>query len=211
VLLIGVPDWFPWVKVLSIALGIIMLSIFRTTKLGDTKLCRVTVYVFLVVNILEAVSRDAAIGDIANYLNALAGLLLIVSLGKLNTIYINAKDEYKDLHWGDMTLQWIIGYTLWNWVFVYLSFGFESSIQHVAVLGSALVIAFMNRERWLQARVFTLGTYFIVIHSAPHLSNYGLITREYSRNFGLLMASFSFVFMVVYASRVILAYRGRGY
>ena len=198
ILLTGFLDWFPWVKVLSVALGIIVFSIFRNTKLGNTKLCQWTVYLLLVVNIIEAIIRDMVGGNIANYLNAIAGVLLIATLDKINTIHIDTEERYKDLSWKSMTMPWIIGYTLWNWVFVYLNFGFQSSIQHIAVLGSALIIAFINKARWLQARVFTLGTYFIIFHSAPHL-NYRLLTDTPNEQFGFFMAMIAFWFMAVYA------------
>ncbi len=194
-LLVNYPDWFPWVKVASIALGIFVLSVFRSTRLGNSRLCQLTIYLFLVINILEAVIRDFLAGGVGNYFNAIAGLLLLLTLNQIRTIYIDKKKGYNDLHWGSMTLLWIIGYTIWNWVFVYLNYGLQSSVQHIAVLGSALLIGFINTEKWLQARVFTLGTYFIIIHSAPHL-NYQLFSSDIDKNFGLLVATVSITFMV---------------
>lgn len=196
ILLIGVDDWFGWVKVLSIATGIIWLSLLRTTKLGQTKLCQWSVYLFLVVNIFEAVLKDMEAGNIANYLNATAGILLVVTLARINTIHIATKSDHKNLQWGGMTLAWIIGYTLWNWVFVYLNLG-ESAFLHIAVLGSALLVGFTNKKRWLQARVFTLGTYFIIFHSFPHLTP-SPFSSGYNQQAGLLMALIAFGFMLVY-------------
>ena len=197
ILLIGVEDWFAWLKVLSVAIGIIVLSVLRTTNLGNTKWCQWIVYVFLVVNILEAITKDVISGSIANYLNAIAGFLLVATLSKIQTIHIDKK--FKDLHWGSMTLSWIIGYTLWNWVFVYLNYGFQSSILHIAVLESALVVAFVDKERWLQARVFTLGTYFMMMHAVPHL-DYRVFTGEYNESFGLMMAMLTFGLMLAYTA-----------
>ncbi|MEK7183724.1 MAG: DUF5692 family protein [Patescibacteria group bacterium] len=199
VLLIGVEDWFGWVKVLSIASGIIVLSLLRTTKLGsNAKLIQWTTYGFLAVNILEATMRDAVVGNIANYLNAVAGFLLIATLEKLRTVHIDKKAGHRDLYWSGMTLPWIIGYTIWNWVFVYLNFGFQSSVAHIAVLGSALLVVFRNKDRWLQARAFTLGMFFILFHSFPHL-NPGLLINRSSTQFGLFVSLISFGFMLVYA------------
>ncbi len=204
ILLIGVADWFAWLKVFSIASGIIVLSLFRVTRLGDTKLLQWTVFVFLVVNILEAVMKDVATGGIANYFNALAGILLIVTLNKINTIHIDTRGGYRDLHWSSMTLAWIIGYTIWNWVFVYFNFGFQSSLAHIAVLASALIVGFIDKERWLQARVFTLGTYFVMLgtyssifNSFPH-SDLGLLTSGYNEQFGLVMSLIALGFMLAY-------------
>lgn len=198
ILLVGAVDWFPWAKVLSIASGIIVLSLLRTTKLGSrTKLVAWTTYAFLAVNILEATVRDAVVGNMANYLNAMAGFLLIVTLEKLYTVHISKKDDYRDLLWSGMTLPWIVGYTLWNWTFVYLNFGFQSSLMHIAVLGSAFLVVFRNKDRWLQARAFTLGMYFILFHSLPHLVTNLTINRS-TDELGLSISLLSFGFMVWY-------------
>ena len=195
-LLIGVDNWFGWVKVLSIATGIIWLSLLRTTKLGETKLCQWSVYFFLVVNIFEAVLKDMQTGNIASYFNVASGLLLIATLAKINTIHICKQGQHKDLHWGGMTLSWIIGYTLWNWVFVYLNLG-ERAIPHLAVLGSALLIGFIDKQRWLQARAFTLGTYFIIFNSFPHLTP-SPFSGGYDNQAGLAMSLLTVGFMTVY-------------
>ena len=135
-------------------------------------------------------------GNAANYFNAAAGLLLIVTLAKIHTIHIHTGDRFRDLEWKGMTLSWIIGYTLWNWVFVYLNLG-ESSILHIAVLGSALIVGIMHKERWLEARAITLGTYFIIFHSFPHLNPLPDVTG-YNNPAGLLMSLIALGFMVVY-------------
>ena len=197
ILLFGVEDWFAWIKVFSIASGIILLSLFRTTRLGTKTLVRWSTYAFLVVNILEAVLKDITTGTGANYLNALAGILLIVTLNKIRTVHIDTSSKHKDLLWGSMTLPWIVGYTIWNWVFVYLNFGFQSSMMHIAVLASALVVVCVDKERWLQARVFTLGTFFIFFHSFPHLSS-RLLAAGQNERFGLFVSMISSGFMILY-------------
>lgn len=196
-LLVGVEDWFPWVKVFSITLGILVVSLFRTTKLGSVRFWQWLIYIFLAINILEAVVRDVVGGSTANYFNAFAGILLVLTLDKINTIQV--KGKYKDLHWGSMTLPWILGYTLWNWTFVYLNYGFQGSIQHLGVLGAALVVGLFNKERWLQTRAFTLGMYFVLFHTVPHYSTYPLLTYGPSEKFGFLMSVLAAGFMAVLA------------
>lgn len=198
-LLVGAADWFPWAKVLSIASGIVVLSLLRTTRLGsNAKLVAWTTYAFLAVNILEATVRDAVVGNIANYLNAAAGFLLIATLEKLRTVHVDKKGKSRDLLWSGMTLPWIVGYTLWNWTFVYLNFGFQSSVMHIAVLGAAFIVVFRNKDRWLQARAFTLGMYFILFHSLPHLVSSFTINRS-TDQLALLVSLIPFGFMVGYA------------
>lgn len=199
VLLVGVEDWFAWMKVFSIASGIIVLSLLRTTKLRNSaKLVQWITYAFLAVNILEATVRDAVVGNAANYLNAAAGFLLIVTLEKLRTVHIDKKEKHRDLLWSGMTLSWIVGYTLWNWTFVYLNFGLQSSLMHVAVLGSAFLVVFRNKDRWLQARAFTLGMYFVLFHSLPHLVPNLTINRS-TDQLALIISLIPFGFMLGYA------------
>lgn len=197
-LLWGESDWFPWMKVFSIEVGIIVLSIYRNTSLGKHKFGQWVIYGLLATNIFEAVFRDVISGGAPNYLNAVAGVLLVLTLEKISSIHIDSKTKHKDLSWRGMTLQWIAGYTIWNWVFVYLNFGVESAIQHFAVLAAAFVVALIDRERWLQARVLTLGTYFIIFHTVPHL-NPDKIGQTVNSQFSFYAALVSFVFMFAYA------------
>lgn len=196
VLLIGVDDWFAWLKVLTIALGILLLSVLRTTRLGGLVYVRYAVYGFLTLNILEAVFKDIATGTTANYLNAFAGILLVATLERLDTIRISARRQ-KDMRWTALTMAWIIGYTIWNWVFVYLNFGLQSGMVHIAVLGSALLIAFIEKDRWLQTRLFTLGTFFMAFHSFPHLKTQ-LVGGGVHQEFGVFAALIAAVFMIGY-------------
>lgn len=192
----GIVGWFLWTKGFSVVAGIILISLFRTTKLANTKLGRWSIYLVFIANILEAVIKDATVGSVANYLNGAAGIFLIATLDKVSPIHVDTKSKFRDLHWDGMNMGWVIGYTLWNWVFIYLNFA-QSSIHHLAVLLSALVVAFINKDRWLQARAFTLGTYFIISIAIPHIDS-SLFGYWYDYNFGLLLSMISFGFMAIY-------------
>ncbi|MBI5140003.1 MAG: hypothetical protein HZA94_00960 [Candidatus Vogelbacteria bacterium] len=205
----GVLGWFPWVKGFSVMAGIVLIVLFRVTSLGRTSFGRWAIYLFLVANILEAVIKDISAGNIANYLNAVAGLLVILTLNRVDTIHLGTDGKYKDVHWDGMSLAWIIGYTIWNWVFIYLNYTL-SSIHHLTVLLSALVVAFVDRERWLQTRAITLGTYFILSISIPH-SDVGLFSDPYNEGFGLFVSVVALGVMISYAGHAIIAHRGRGY
>lgn len=185
-------------KILSIEVGILVLSSYRITSLGKHKIGQWVIYALLATNIFEAVFRDVVSGHPSNYLNAIAGVLLVLTLEKISSIHIDSKKKYRDLSWGGMTLAWIVGYTIWNWVFVYLNFGVQSSIFHLAVLSAPLVVALFDTERWLQVRVFTLGTYFVIFHIVPHL-NPDELSPVINPQLGLSVAFVSFGFMLVYA------------
>ncbi len=193
----GVEDWFLWVKGFSVMASIVLIVLFRITRLGNVKLGQQLIHLFLVINIIEAITKDIVVGNIANYFNAMAGILVITTLNRFNIAHIDTKGEYKDIRWGGMTLMWIVGYTLWNWVFVYLNFS-QGSIHHLAVLLAALVIALVDKERWLQTRAVTLGTYFIlsisILHSDVEFFNY-----PYNESFGLIIAAVALGFMSIYA------------
>jgi len=74
-------------------------------------------------------------GGMANYFNAIAGILLIATLDKVDSISVT-KDNYKDVIWNKMTLMWIIGYTIWNWTFVYLNMAYISAHLYCCSWGS---------------------------------------------------------------------------
>ncbi len=203
-----IEDWFSWVKGFSIIIGIILLSLFNIKGFGNKKFDQWFVYTFLVINIGEAIIKDIAAGNIANFFNAAAGFLLIVTLRKINTIHIDthgkntgAYRKYRDLHWDGLTMSWIIGYTLWNWVFVYLNFT-QDAIHHLAVLTAALAIAIIDRGRWFQARVITLGTYFILSVSILH-SDSDLFGSSYNQALGFMAAAVTFWFMAIYSVIII--------
>ncbi|HOX10834.1 MAG TPA: DUF5692 family protein [Candidatus Moranbacteria bacterium] len=190
-------DWFNDAKVFSVAFAVIWFSVFRMTSFGETKFAKAGIYLILVVNMLEAITRDVLAGGTAHYLNAIAGILLIVTLRNIDSISVT-KDKFKDVVWDKMTLMWIIGNTLWDWTFVYLNFVSVSAI-HIAVLGAPLVIAFINKGRWLQVRTLTLGTYlfsyfFLAAKLYSHVESY----FWKNETFEYAIATASFIFMLIY-------------
>ena len=54
------------------------------------------------------------------------------------------------------TRRWVIGYTLWNWTFVYLNYPGLMG-HHTAVLSAGLIVALYAPLRWSQTRASTLG------------------------------------------------------
>ena len=78
-------------------------------------------------------------------------------------------------------------------MFVYLNFSCKLSSAYCCVENPLVIALFKGKVATGEG--FTLGTYFIVIHSAPHLS-FGLITG----NIAILdfCGTTFFCFMVVY-------------
>lgn len=197
----GVTGWFLWAKMFSVVAGVVWFSIFRLTSFGETNFAKTGIYLILVINIIEALFKDILggflDGGVAHYLNAAAGILLIVTLNKINSIN-TSKKKYLDVNWDGMTLMWIIGYTIWNWTFVYLNL-VQFSAENLAVLGVPLIIAFFDKGRWLQTRAFTLSTYLIFFYSLRHM--YPKVYSYYWANefYGYCLAEMSLIFMIVYA------------
>ncbi len=194
-------DLFHWVKIFSVIAGVLWFTALRYTRLGKQRWAYYGVLFILAANILEAVLQDLSGGHLAHYLNAAAGILLIVTLfGRLETIQVNTQSRIRDLEWGSMTLAWVIGYTIWNWTFVFLQYPWNAG-KHIAVLGAALIVGLMDPKRWLQARAFTLGTYLMFLFSFPTFVEAAADTSAWSTSTTeLLAAGLSIAFMVVYTA-----------
>jgi len=193
----GTRDWFLCAKAFSISIFAILFLILKIRNIRENKFAKVLIYLFLVFNMLEAVARDAMSGGTIHYLNAIAGILLIVTIRNIDSISVT-QDKLKDVIWEKMTLMWIIGYTLWNWVFVYLNLVHFSAL-HIAFLGAPLAIAFFDKGRWLQTRVITLGIFTIVLSSLPHRFYPYFFSSSWKNEIaGYYLAEASFVFMILY-------------
>lgn len=194
--IIGVDIWFTWVKMFLVDIGLIWFSVFRLTNFSEKKIAKIGVYLILVANILEAVFLDILGNGIAHNLNAIAGIFLLLTLNKIDSI-TTTKDKYLDVSWRGMTMMWIFGYTIWNLTFVYLNFP-QLFFENIAVLAVSLFIAFVNRGRWLQTRALTLGVYLILLYPSfsiwPRTQNY----YQVSVFFGESLAKASLIFMIIY-------------
>lgn len=193
---IGVKGWFLWTKAFSIIIGVVWFAVLRLTKWGDAVFYKIALYLFLLINILEAVVKDALGGSMAHYFNAAAGILLILTINKIDSISIT-KDKYRDVSWSGMTLMWIIGYTIWNWTFIYLNL-VQFSAQNLAVLGAPLLVAFFNKNIWLQARAVTLSAYIILAYSFPRLDPHMYSSNWANNSVEYFIAEFSCIFMIIY-------------
>ncbi|MEG2018183.1 MAG: DUF5692 family protein, partial [Clostridium sp.] len=130
----------------------------------------------LAINIAEAVYREfeifmqyktlqvdaagiAVLGGPWNILNAIAGILCIVTLTGFAGIKVS-KDKSKDMIWPDMTWIYIVGYTLWNFAYVYNCLSTRSMYAGFTILTAAIVAEmFFKRGAWLQHRAQTLALY----------------------------------------------------
>lgn len=152
---------FSWFKYYTVFFCVCWGTALRFTSLGDRAWARCTIPLLLAVNISEAVAVDLFGQGSAHALNAAAGLLLIATLpyGQ-NSTDIDSASVYRDMHYGTSE-RWVMGYTFWNWTFVYLNYPALAG-HHTAVLAAGLMIALNDPRRWSQARAATLGVSLLI-------------------------------------------------
>ena len=166
-IVLNAPGLFAWVKLYSVLFTTCWITALRYTNLGGQPWARSGALLLLLANIGEAVIADALSTQWAHRVNALAGGLLIAALWKqISVVSLNHCCGHQDLHLQGMTRGWLLGYCLWNWVFVDLNYPIVAE-QQVAVLAASLAAGLLEPRRWLQARSYTLAVDLILMFSFP--------------------------------------------
>ncbi|MGK5092741.1 DUF5692 family protein [Deltaproteobacteria bacterium TL4] len=192
----GSHNLFSWVKIYSVTMGVCWFTLCRYTQLKDKRWPFYVGYMILALNILEAVLKDISKEHYIHYINAVAGILLIFTLPGPKHIKVDMESKHRDFTW-DTPIQWIIGYTLWNFAFIYLCVSRDTYI-HIAVLGAPLIIGIFNNKLWLQARGFTLGLFGIMIYTYRPMFSEIMRPNQYDQILGLVAASLSLGWMSLY-------------
>ena len=183
-------------KFYSVIAAACLTQICGFTKFGKKKWLYKLIYFLVLLNIFEACLVDLTHGLI---LNGLAGLLLAATLPTFNQSRIIRSGKTIDFSWNIPKL-WIVGYTIWNLLFVYTSFPTMISM-HVIILGIALLVGLWRNELWLQARGFTLGVYLCIKYISPQLFSqtliYNLPSNDLYAILGLLSLAYMFCFVLI--------------
>lgn len=206
--------WFGWVKVVSALAGVLGFMAIRFTKLGNKKFAWYFPVTILSLNILEAVYREFQVfstyktlvvdeagililGGPWNILNALAGILTIVTLTGFVGIKVS-KDSSKDMIWPDMTWMYVVGYTLWNFSYVYNCISTRSIYAGFAILMAAVIAEYgFKRGAWLQHRAQILSLYAMFALSVDFTkASYFNIQPTYTVGGLMTLSILSFVFNV---------------
>jgi hypothetical protein len=148
---------------------------------------------------MEAVILDLVGNGTAHALNAAAGLLLIAtsSYGQKAT-RIDSASCYRDLLYGT-SKRWVLGYTLWNWTFVYLNYPALTG-HHTAVLAAGLIVALYAPRRWSQARAATLGVSLLLTATCfQGMLAWMDTTTGFNAHVAIVAAAVSLVFMTLCA------------
>lgn len=190
--------FFPWFKFYTVFFCVCWGTVLRFTSLGNRTWARSTIPLLLAVNILEAVVVDTLARGSAHVLTAAAGLLLIATLpfGHYAT-RVDSSGGCRDLRYG-ISRRWVVGYTLWNWAFVYLNYPSLTG-HHTAVLAAGLIIAMHDPRGWLQARASTLGVNLLFTATFFHDMITWLDTSTwFNEHVGFVIAAFGLVYMIAY-------------
>ena len=206
--------WFGWVKVVSALVGVYGFMLIRFTKLGEKKFASYFPVAILAINISEAVYRefqvyatyktlteDAAgvlvLGGTWNILNGLAGILTIVTLTGFVGIRVS-KDRSRDMIWPDMTWMYIVGYTLWNYAYVYNCISTRSMYAGFGILLAAIIAEYVfKRGAWLQHRAQILSLYAMFSLSVDfQAASYFKILPTYTETGLMTLSVASFTFNV---------------
>lgn len=168
--------WFGWVKVISALIGVYGFLLIRFSNLGNRKFAAIFPVTILSLNIAEAVYREFQVyttytelvvdpagsmilGGTWNLFNGVAGILTILTLAGFSGIRVS-KDQSRDMIWPDMTWMYIVGYTLWNFAYVYNCISVRSMYAGLAILLAALLgEVFFKQGAWLQHRAQILSFY----------------------------------------------------
>ncbi len=212
--LLGSPSgrsWFGWVKVISALIGVYGFMLIRFTKLGNRKFAYYFPVAILSLNIAEAVYREFEVfatykvmtvdpagilvmGGVWNILNGIAGILCIVTLTGFVGIKVS-NDKTKDMIWPDMTWMYIVGYTIWNFAYVYNCISTRSMYAGVTILSAAFIAEmFFKKGAWLQHRAQTLSIFAMFSLSVDyHQSRFLNIVPIYSEQVLLALGIMSLV------------------
>jgi hypothetical protein len=231
-------DWFHLAKVYSSTAGCLGFWCIRhikgknkltgeTWRLADKKWALCFPPLILAINILEAVIRDIQVGlqytgggiladehmyvlgGSWNYMNAVAGILNIITITGWFGISIRKKtktDGSRDMLWPDMLWFWIIPYDLWNFAYTYNCLPGHSWYCGFALLLAPTICAFTTgRGAWLQHRAHTLALWCMFAQTMPAFIDEGkfAVASSYSPT-ALFVVSFLallsniaiFVFMI---------------
>jgi len=194
----GVTYWFKWVKLYSVVSAAALFTLIRFTKVGNMKWAKFGAAAFLAINISEAVMQDFSMGNMANVLNAIGGILSIITLSGWLMIH-GDKSKEQDMIWPAMTTFWIVAYDVWNIVFVYLNFPGSATAQLMVLISATIPALFIKKGTWLQARAFTLAGSFMYYFTNPAMFESNVVMMPRNDELMLAAGAASFIINSIYA------------
>jgi hypothetical protein len=196
---VGEHPWFYWIKTFSLLAGSCYVWALRFRSLYKKRWAYWGVYAILIANILEAVVLDFLGSGFAHIMNAVAGVLLILTVSiPTKAFHVELEGtRWRDFLW-DMTYGWIFAYTFWNFTFVYLNYP-HSAARMIAVLAAPLIVSLFKQGTWMQARFMTLAFHMMLVFSYPPIESFGSVAGWYTESGARVMAVLSLASVAGYA------------
>ncbi len=199
-------------------------------RLATNKIALCFPPLILAINILEAVARDIEVGSTFwminsgaiegeimgvlggpwNYMNAIAGILNIITITGWFGIVIRKmsdKDKSRDMLWPDMLWFWILAYDIWNFVYTYNCIPTHSWYAGLALLIAPTLCAFtVGKGAWLQHRAATLAIWCMFAQTFPLFQDTGkyMVASTYNPTIYTVLGALSllvnlavFVYMIM--------------
>lgn len=199
-------------------------------RLATNKIALCFPPLILAINILEAVARDIEVGSTFwminsgaiegeimgvlggpwNYMNAIAGILNIITITGWFGIVIRKmsdKDKSRDMLWPDMLWFWILAYDIWNFVYTYNCIPTHSWYAGLALLIAPTLCAFtVGKGAWLQHRAATLAIWCMFAQTFPLFQDTGkyMVASTYNPTIYTILGALSllvnlavFVYMIM--------------
>lgn len=192
-------------------------------RLATNKIALCFPPLILAINILEAVARDIEVGSAFwminsgaiegeimgvlggpwNYMNALAGILNIITITGWFGIVIRKQmksDKSRDMLWPDMLWFWIIAYDIWNFVYTYNCIPTHSWYAGLALLIAPTLCAFsLGKGAWLQHRAATLAIWCMFAQTFPLFQDTGkyMVASTYNPTIYTILGAISLLVNIV--------------
>jgi len=155
------------------------------------------VFIFLVINILEATLTDL---KKKKYFNSITGLFLAATIFTFKGTWITPNSWFGPYYTADLvtaasssepgymigiiaTMAWIVAYTIWNWIFVTNEFSPSIAYLHIGILTAPLIsiLIFLDPGLWLIFRANSLTVGGVVQISSKPFFEERLKNRGVSR------------------------------
>ncbi|MEO8402656.1 MAG: DUF5692 family protein [Gammaproteobacteria bacterium] len=192
-------SYFLWMKVYSVCLGASWLLACRYISWAQTKVALWILWGFFAVNILEGIVEGFLDKNLISNINSISGILLLLTLPLIKETYVDDSKSTRDLFW-NIPMMWIIGYSVWNWTFIYTIWP-EFGLRHFVILLASLLISVRNNKLWLQSRAFILGIYLLIHFSYDTPLKHLDISITYNFPLAMTAAMAGVILMTIYFIR----------
>jgi len=160
-------NWFEWAKILSVLVPMVVVSFMRISEFENREgtfweIFRKPwalwfLFFILALNITEASVRDWQLG---NYMNALTGFILILTIPFVKKFWRIEKNTGGDLI-VDFPLGWCFLYTTWNAAFLLGCIPDEFAGGLAILIACELYSLLGRHDLYIMGRIYTLA-FFVV-------------------------------------------------